>query len=119
MSDPSTGLLYLSRADVEAAAGAGSAVYVDAVNGALALHARSQTVQPLKPYLRWRPDGHIADRIIAMPAYIGGGRPPAGLQWIGSPHHNPHPARVRRATAPILLHDSHTHHPLAVPAGGL
>src|SRR5260221_13898544 len=108
MSDPSTGLLYLSRADVEAAAGAGSAVYVDAVNGALALHARSQTVQPLKPYLRWRPDGHIADRIIAMPAYIGGGRALGGGKGVGPPADHPPPGGAGRGPAPRLVPHPHT-----------
>ena len=50
--DPPSGLLYLSRADVVAAAGAGSGLFVDAVSEALALHARGAVAQPLKPYLR-------------------------------------------------------------------
>jgi ornithine cyclodeaminase len=120
MSDPSLGaILYLSRSDVEAAAGAGSDVFVDAVTEAFALHARRQTVQPLKPYLRWRPDGHIADRIIAMPAYVGGERPVAGLKWIGSRHDNPDRAGVERASALIVLNDPDTHYPIAVLEGAL
>ena len=111
------GLLYLSRADVLAAAGKGSAVFVDAVTEAFALHARRDTVQPLKPYLRWRPDGHIADRIIAMPAYVGGARPVAGLKWIGSNHDNPERAGLARASALIVLNDADTHYPVAVMEG--
>jgi ornithine cyclodeaminase len=112
-------LLYLSRADVADAAGAGSDVFVAAVTDAFALHARRQTVQPLKPYLRWRPDGHIADRIIAMPAYVGGERPAAGLKWIGSKHDNPERAGVERASAVIILNDPDTHEPLSVMEGAL
>jgi len=118
MSDPS-GLLYLSRADVDAAAGAGPGLFVAAVTEALARHARGQTVQPLKPYLRWRPDGHIADRIIAMPAYVGGERPIAGLKWIGSKHDNPDRAGIERASALIVLNDPDTHYPVAVMEGAL
>ncbi|MDQ1505917.1 MAG: N-[(2S)-2-amino-2-carboxyethyl]-L-glutamate dehydrogenase [Actinomycetota bacterium] len=110
-------LLYLSRADVTAAAGSGSDIFVDAVAGAFALHARRETVQPLKPYLRWRPDGHIADRIIAMPAYVGGDRPVAGLKWIGSKHDNPDRAGLERASALIVLNDPDTHYPVAVMEG--
>jgi ornithine cyclodeaminase len=112
-------LLYLSRADVDAAAGAGSDVFLAAVAAAFALHARGQTTQPLKPYLRWRPDGHIADRIIAMPAYVGGERPVAGLKWIGSRHENPDRAGLERASAVIVLNDAETHYPVAVMEGAL
>lgn len=116
---PADSLLYLSRADVMAAAGPGSGVFVDAVTEAFALHARQQTTQPLKPYLRWRPDGHIADRIIAMPAYVGGDRAAAGLKWIGSKHDNPARAGVERASAVIILNDVDTHYPVAVMEGAL
>jgi ornithine cyclodeaminase len=126
-SGPSGSLLYLSRADVIAAAGAGSDIFVDAVTGAFGLHARKETVQPLKPYLRWPPrgpgagsrdqSGHIADRIIAMPAYVGGETPVAGLKWIGSKHDNPTRAGVARASALIILNDVGTHEPVAVMEG--
>ena len=119
MNNGTTGLLYLSRADVAAAAGEGSGLFVEAVTEAFALHARREIVQPLKPYLRWRPDGHIADRIIAMPAYVGGERPVAGLKWIGSKHDNPDRAGVERASALIVLNDPDTHFPVAVMEGAL
>jgi len=126
--DPSTRLLYLSRADVVTAAGEGCGVFVDAVSEAFALHARREIAQPLKPYLRWQArgsggvvpnrSGHIADRIIAMPAYVGGDQPMAGLKWIGSKHDNP--ARgLERASALIVLNDPDTHYPVAVMEGAL
>jgi N-[(2S)-2-amino-2-carboxyethyl]-L-glutamate dehydrogenase len=68
-------VLYLSRADVVAAGGGSSHLFLEAVERALVLHAEGDVVQPLKPYLRWRPNGHVADRIIAMPAYVGGDEP--------------------------------------------
>ena len=117
--DPSSGLLYLSRADVVAAAGAGSGLFVDAVSEALALHARGAVAQPLKPYLRWRANSHIADRIIAMPAYVGGEQPVAGLKWIGSKHDNPELHGLERASALIVLNDPETHYPVAVMEGAL
>ncbi len=111
-------LLYLSRNDVAHAGGSSSHLFVDAVARALHLHAGGGFAQPLKPYLRWRPDGHVADRIIAMPAYLGGSQPVAGIKWIGSRHDN---ARLGldRASALVVLNDPETHFPVAVLEGGL
>lgn len=111
-------ILYLSRADVTAAGGSSSDLFVDAVARALALHASGAFAQPLKPYLRWRPNGHVADRIIAMPAYLDGDEPVAGLKWIGSKHDNPR-LGLDRASALIVLNDAQTHYPVAVLEGGL
>ncbi len=111
-------VLYLSRADVVVAGGGSSHLFIEAVERALVLHAEGDVVQPLKPYLRWRPNGHVADRIIAMPAYIGGDEPVAGLKWIGSKHDN-HRLGLDRASALIVLNDPDTHYPIALLEGGL
>jgi ornithine cyclodeaminase len=111
-------LLYLSRGDVHAAMGDAIRPYVEALRAALALHAGGATAQPLKPYLRWRENGHIADRIIAMPAYVGGEAPMAGIKWIGSKHDNPGTRGIARASAVIVLNDAETHFPVAVMEGG-
>jgi ornithine cyclodeaminase len=112
-------ILFLSRADVVRAGGGSAGLYVEAVRRALTLHASGSTVQPLKPYLRWRPDCHVADRIIAMPAYLGGTEPAAGLKWIGSRHDNPQRFGLERASALVVLNDPETHHPIAVMEGAL
>ena len=112
-------LLYLNRQDVVAAGGSNPTTFVEAVTGALTLHARGEIVQPLKPYLRWPPQGHIADRIIAMPAYLGGTWPVAGLKWIGSKHDNPDRFGLERASALIVLNDAESHYPVAVMEGSL
>lgn len=118
-------LIYLSRSDIAALGGERAELYVDAVRDALALHARGELVQPLKPYLRrkagHRPaaDPHIADRIIAMPAYLEGEEPVAGLKWVGSKHDNPSARGLERASALIVLNDPETHYPVAVLEGGL
>ena len=66
---------------------------------ALALHAEGETAQPLKPYLSWRENGHIADRIIAMPGYVGGEHADGGDQvdrlQARQPVRARHPARQR------------------------
>ncbi|HEY9692402.1 MAG TPA: 2,3-diaminopropionate biosynthesis protein SbnB [Oculatellaceae cyanobacterium] len=113
-------ILYLSSSDIKQLDGASSQLYLEAVKQALILHANSQIVQPLKPYLRWRgDDNHIADRIIAMPAYLGGENPIAGLKWVGSKHDNPRSRSLERASALIVLNDSDSHYPIAVMEGSL
>lgn len=121
MIAPSTSpsLLYLSRNDLTALGGGHSQPYVDAITAGLAAHARGDYVQPLKPYLRWPGADHIADRIIAMPGYLGGDQAIAGLKWIGSRQHNPARFGLERASAIIVLNDAHTNYPIAVMEGGL
>ncbi|MGH2941902.1 MAG: 2,3-diaminopropionate biosynthesis protein SbnB [Solirubrobacteraceae bacterium] len=118
-ADGTPRVLYLSRRDVEAVGGAQSDLYVRALRAALTAHADGRTVQPLKPYLRADPaNGHIADRIIAMPAHIG---EPAvsGLKWIGSKHDNPRVAGLERASAVIVLNDPRTNYPIGILEGSL
>jgi N-[(2S)-2-amino-2-carboxyethyl]-L-glutamate dehydrogenase len=111
---------YLSRADVAEVAGDTSDLYVEAVRRALVLHASGRVVQPLKPYLRWRgEENHIADRIIAMPAYLGGEDEAVGIKWVGSKHDNPVKRGIPRASAVIVLNDPQTHYPVCVMEGGL
>jgi N-[(2S)-2-amino-2-carboxyethyl]-L-glutamate dehydrogenase len=116
---PEQRVLFLNRTDIARVSGESSRVYLDAIEKALRLHAERKFVQPLKPYLRWRPDGHIADRIIAMPAYLGGEQPAAGIKWIGSKHDNPRVHGVERASALTILNDVETHYPVAILEGGL
>lgn len=117
--EPAPGdVLWLSRSDVRAAMGGSIRPYVEALREALALHAEGSTAQPLKPYLRWRENGHIADRIIAMPGYVGGEEPIAGIKWIGSKHDNPALRGIPRASAVIVLNDAETHFPVALMEGG-
>lgn len=117
--EPAVGdILYLNRRDVRAAMGSSIRGYVEALRSALALHAEGKTAQPLKPYLRWRRRGHIADRIIAMPGYVGGPHAMAGIKWIGSKHDNPSARGIPRASAVIVLNDEETHFPVAIMEGG-
>lgn len=118
-AEPAAGdILYLTRRDVRAAMGDSIRGYVEALRTALALHAEGRTAQPLKPYLRWRRGGHIADRIIAMPGYVGGQNAMAGIKWIGSKHDNPRARGIPRASAVIVLNDPETHFPVAIMEGG-
>src|SRR5699024_3162852 len=92
-------MLYLNRSDIEQAGGNHSTVYVNALTEALKAHANQDFVQPLKPYLRANgTEGHIADRIIAMPSHIGGQDTVSGIKWIGSKHDNPSERKIERAS---------------------
>jgi len=116
----SSTILYLSQTDIKQLGGDSSHLYIEAVSQALRLHAKGQIVQPLKPYLRWRgEENHIADRLIAMPAYLGGEKPTAGLKWVGSKHDNPSLRGLERASALLVLNDPESHYPIAVMEGSL
>ncbi|MED0677249.1 2,3-diaminopropionate biosynthesis protein SbnB [Aneurinibacillus thermoaerophilus] len=108
-------ILYLSKQDIIALGGNTSHPYVRAVRRALELHAQKDFVQPLKPYLRTdEKNGHIADRIIAMPAYVGGDVSMSGLKWIGSKHDNPSRRGIERASGLIILNDPESNYPIAI-----
>lgn len=105
-------MLYLSRGDVARVGGDDADLYLAALREALVAHAGGKTVQPLKPYLRVHGKaGHIADRIIAMPAHVGD---VSGLKWIGSKHDNPQRSGLERASGVIVLNDPATNFPIAV-----
>ncbi|MDG0820628.1 2,3-diaminopropionate biosynthesis protein SbnB [Staphylococcus equorum] len=113
-------ILYLNRSDIEQAGGNHSTVYVNALTEALKAHANQDFVQPLKPYLRANgTEGHIADRIIAMPSHIGGQDPVSGIKWIGSKHDNPSERKIERASGVIILNDPETNYPIAVMEASL
>jgi len=85
------------------------------IEQALGLIGTPEAVQPLKPYLRF---GHPANRIIAMPAYVGGEIGISGIKWIAS-----FPGNVGlglpRAHGTIVLNDPATGIPVAFFNGGL
>jgi len=107
-------ILYLSRRDVAAVGGDHSELYLRTLRGALVAHADGHVVQPLKPYLRIPGgQGHIADRIIAMPAYLADPGV-CGIKWIGSKHDNPARAGLARASGVIVLNDPGTNYPIGI-----
>ncbi|TCP67310.1 2,3-diaminopropionate biosynthesis protein SbnB [Baia soyae] len=65
--------------------------------------------QPIKPYLRFKDK---TNRIIAMPAYIGGDFEAAGIKWIASFPKNIDQG-IQRAHSVTILNDSDTGKPFA------
>jgi 2,3-diaminopropionate biosynthesis protein SbnB len=111
-------ILYLSRSDIAAVGGDHAELYVHALRRALVQHAAGEVVQPLKPYLRVGEGGHIADRIIAMPAHLAEPEV-SGIKWVGSKHDNPGRAGLARASAVIVLNDPQTNYPVGILEGSL
>lgn len=72
-------------------------------------------VHPLKPYLRFR---EPQNRIIAMPAFVGGSVHMAGIKWIASFPDN-HSLGLPRAHNTIILNDPATGEPVAFLHSGL
>lgn len=66
--------------------------------------------QPIKPYLRFRDK---TNRIIAMPAYVGGKIDAAGIKWIASFPKNITQS-IKRAHAVLILNDTNTGAPISI-----
>jgi len=92
---------------------------IDVVREAFRLQAAGETRLPSKPTIRWSDalDSEEREgRIMAMPAYVGGGMDVAGLKWIPSVPDNA--ARgLPRGIGLIVLTDRATGLPLAVMDG--
>jgi ornithine cyclodeaminase len=80
------------------------------IYSATSLLANNDYSQPLKPYLKY---GNKENRIIAMPAYLGGEFKAAGIKWIASFPENLY-KKIPRANSVTILNDSSTGVPLAI-----
>jgi ornithine cyclodeaminase len=66
--------------------------------------------QPVKPYLRYK---DLKNRIIAMPAYVGGNFNTAGIKWIASFPDNIKKG-IARANSVVVLNNADTGEPTAI-----
>lgn len=73
-------MLYLNSNDIRVL-GTDWYEILDVTRNAVESVYREQYRQPVKPYLRYK---DLANRIIAMPAYLGGNNECAGIKWIAS-----------------------------------
>jgi 2,3-diaminopropionate biosynthesis protein SbnB len=83
---------------------------MELVREAYLLHEQGATVNPDSYFLRF-PD-RPGDRVIALPAYLGGAVDRIGIKWIASFPNNL-TAGLPRASAVLVLNDSGTGYPIA------
>lgn len=77
---------------------------VEVIRESVEMLSKKDYSQPVKPYLRY---GAAKNRIIAMPAYVGGVTPWAGIKWIASFPDNIYKDKLRANSVTILNeHDS-------------
>jgi len=83
---------------------------IDAIEDAVVCLEKKDFAQPVKPYLRYRDP---VNRIIAMPAFVGGKVNLAGIKWIaGFPDNIDN--GIPRAHAVMILNKAETGEPLSV-----
>lgn len=102
-------MIYLNQDHLEELGLVWSEIFAALKDGVLALE-KEDFSQPVKPYLRYR---NPLNRIIAMPAFLGGKTNMAGLKWIAS-----FPENIRngvpRAHSVTILNEAETGIPLSI-----
>lgn len=83
---------------------------VDVIEEAVICLGKEDYAQPIKPYLRYR---DMKNRIIAMPAFIGGDFDIAGIKWIASFPDNIFKG-IPRAHSVVVLNKAETGQPVAI-----
>lgn len=87
---------------------------VAVIGAAVQCIKEKEIAQPIKPYLRY---GDPKNRIIAMPAFIGGDIKKSGIKWIASFPDNIEKG-IQRAHSVIVVNEAETGRPLSVINSG-
>jgi ornithine cyclodeaminase len=114
-------MMIIRRAEVKRVLAGREQEIIDLVGQAYRLHEEGQTVVPHSVFLRL-PAGlagtESPNRIIGLPAYLGGAEPVAGFKWVSS-----FPGNLRhgleRANAVIVTNSAKTGRPDALIEGAL
>lgn len=101
-------MLYMNTKDVEKI-GMNWNETIDVIEQAVITLDGGEFSQPIKPYLRYR---DRSNRIIAMPAFLGGDTDMAGIKWIASFPKNIEQG-IQRAHSMTILNDSAIGKPVA------
>lgn len=109
-------MLILGRGDVEAVLHGREREIIDLVAAAYRSHDEGRTAVPHSVFLRF--PGDDRNRIIGLPAFVGGGTPAAGMKWIASFPDNVRDGRPR-ASATIVLNSLDNGYPEAVLEGSV
>lgn len=102
-------MIYLNQEHLEELGLAWNEIFVALKYGVIAL-GENDFSQPVKPYLRYR---NPLNRIIAMPAFLGGETNMAGLKWIASFPENIQNG-IPRAHSVTILNEAGTGKPLSI-----
>ncbi len=87
---------------------------VQVIEDAISCLSSKDMAQPIKPYLRY---GNAANRIIAMPAFVGGSINKSGIKWIASFPNNINKG-IARAHSVITLNEAETGIPIGIINSG-
>ncbi|HEU4328585.1 MAG TPA: 2,3-diaminopropionate biosynthesis protein SbnB [Roseiflexaceae bacterium] len=109
-------MLVLSAEDISALMRGRERDVIATVSDAYRAHRLGASDLPQSVFLRF--PGQPQDRVIALPAYLGGETDMAGIKWIASFPNNLAQGRDR-ASAAIILNSAQTGQPLALLEGSL